>query len=144
MTEELIRALARLEVLIGNLGKSIDSAKVELKTIAPRLDTLTAEVRGASERVHRIANVMQALTNETAELAQAKVAFDKALDDFTIEARARAREFELTQKAFDTALTIVEGRVRQMRDDMADAVAASEEGAAPEEEASGVIDKPRM
>lgn len=140
--DAVVRAIATLEVSLGAIVKTQESIKGELKLLAPRYDTLTAEVREVARLVHRQGNMVQLLTNETSELAQAKVAFEDALKDIRTESAARALEFTRTQRAFDMALAVVEGRVRQMRDHVADAlgVADSDSG----DEASGVVDKTKM
>jgi chromosome segregation ATPase len=127
--DQFVRIAAELKV-------SIDGMKAELRTVAPRLDTLTAEVKALGEKLHRNSNALQALADEKLELQAARVAFEGALKEMRIDTKARALEFERTQKEFAHALEVVEGRVRQMRDDMADAIAAANE------EASGV--KQRM
>lgn len=126
--------------IAAELKVSIDSIKSELKTVSPRLDTLTAEVKKLSDKVHVNSNVVQAIVDEKLELVQARVAFEKALENFRLESGHRALEFERTQNEFAHALALVEGRVRQMRDDMADAIAESE--AERPDETSGV--KTRM
>jgi hypothetical protein len=134
--DELVRVVAELKVSLDAIVKTQESIKGDLRKIAPRLDTLTASVDECGRLVHHQAGVIQALTNETAEVSQARIAFEKALEHFKIDATKRALEFERTQREFGLALELVEGRVRQMRDDMADAIAAANE------EASGV--KTRM
>jgi hypothetical protein len=142
MSDAVTRALMRVENALRVVGKDVESAKGEMRLIAPRLDTLIAEVREAARLVHRQGNMVQILTLEASDLGEAKTAFEEALKDFRGDKAARELEFERTQNAFDSALALVDGRVQQMRDDMRDALAAAEEATA-EEEASGVIDKPR-
>lgn len=137
--DDVVRAIATLEVSIGGIAKGQESIKIELKTIAPRLDTLSADVSKLAKRVHDFANVITVLTDETAELAQAKNAFEKALADFRLDTEVRARELEHTQSALEHALSLAESRLRTVRDEVADMSASLRE-----DESSGVIDKPRM
>jgi len=132
-----------MENALRTIGKDVESAKGEVRLIAPRLDTLIAEVHEAARLVHLQGNMVQILTLETSDLGQSKTAFEEALKDFRGDKAARELEFERTQKAFNSALAFIEGRAKQMRDDMRDALRAAEEATA-EEEAAGVIDKPRM
>jgi len=61
----LVRAIARLETAVANLARNVESTKSELRLIAPRLDTLVAEVRDARRLVHRQGNFIQVLATAT-------------------------------------------------------------------------------
>jgi methyl-accepting chemotaxis protein len=87
----VIQAFSRLETAVRESLKNQETFKGELRTIAPRLDTLVAEVREAARLVHRQSNATQA-----AALAMSDVA---------------------------AALSLLENRVRQLRDVAADGAA---------------------
>jgi len=89
----ILQAIARLETRVIEGTKDVAAIKGELRKIAPRLDTVSAEVHEAARLVHLQANIAQA-----AALAAADVA---------------------------AALSLLEGRVRQLRDVTADEHAAA-------------------
>jgi uncharacterized coiled-coil DUF342 family protein len=66
----IMRALARLELRMLEVIKGVDGIKGELRTLTPRIDTLTAEVREAARRVHQQANAIQKLLHEATELVE--------------------------------------------------------------------------
>lgn len=87
----LLQALSRLETRVLEVIKNQEAFKGELRTLAPRLDTLIAEVHEAGRLVHRQGNAVQAFALEAAEVSR--------------------------------ALGMVEGRLRQVRDSIADELA---------------------
>ena len=66
----ILQAIARLETKVIDGGKDVAAIKGELRKIAPRLDTLSAEVHEVARLVHRHAEVTQGLTNEAAEVVR--------------------------------------------------------------------------
>jgi hypothetical protein len=131
--DRVVRAIATLEVSIERVAKNQESLKLELKTIVPRLDTLTAEVRAAGARVHDMGNIVVRLINESAELFQAKIAFEKALGDFETLTKARTVELHRGQELIERVLSVLEARVSLLRDEVADMAV---------EERSGLMTKP--
>lgn len=117
--EQIFHAIASLETKIDALLGKQENAGAELKTLAERID--------------RMNNLVTTLIDETGALHQAQITMERALDIFELDMKARALEMRRTQAEFDHALGVLEGRVRHMRDDLADVVS---------EERSGVISSP--
>lgn len=137
-SDSYIRTLAGLEVTLQKLAKGQDDIKAQLKTIAPRLDTLAAEVRENGRLIHHQAKIFNTLTNETSDLHQARVALEKLTEDIRVDSAARALVLERAINGLGKDLEFTDDRVRRLRDKVADALGPEEEGA------SGVMDKPRM
>lgn len=136
--DQFFHAVAELSTKLETVAANQTAFKVELRTIVPRLDTMTSEIDKLGERVHANNNIMVKLLDETGCLHQAQVTLERALEMFEVDMKARAIELRRTQASFDHALEILEARVRSMRDELADAAAA----AAVSEERSGVISSP--
>jgi hypothetical protein len=105
--DDLMRAIAMLEASLGYIGEA--------------QSRLAHEVHEMAKLVEHHTKALETLTNESSALEQARTVFEQGFEDFRIESAARACEFERTQKMFAHALELVEGRVRQMRDELADA-----------------------
>lgn len=120
--DQIFHAIASLETKIDALLGKQQSFGTELKTIVPRLDVLAVEVNQLGERIHRTNNLVTTLVDETGCLHQAQITMERALEIFELDMKARAIEMRRTQAAFDHALEVLEGRVRHMRDGLADIV----------------------
>jgi chromosome segregation ATPase len=135
--DEIYRLVASLDVKLDKIVSTQEAMKAEIKTIPPRLDTLTREIDQLGERVHRGNNVVQALTDETGSLHQTQLTLERALAVFELDMKVKQIGLERTQKLFEHALEMLEGRVRQMRDDLADVVSEERSGVIPSPNSSG-------
>lgn len=139
-SDAYIRTLAGIEITLEQIAKDQASIKGELGRITPQLDRLAAEVRECTRLVHHQARVIERLTNETSELVQTRIILEKTISDLKIDAASRALDLERAIAALTKDQEFQAGRLRRLRDDVADHVSAE----AGDEGPSGIMDKQRM
>lgn len=141
--EQIYRAVASLEVSLGKIAKNQAEFKLELRTVAPRIDavgarvdTLAAEIGQLAERVHRTNNIVQILIDEGNQLHQAQATLNRALDVVQTQFKERTYQLEDAHGTVEKMLEVVEGRVRQLRNDFIDANAATGQHTIPVDRSS--------
>ncbi len=125
--DQFYRAVATLEVGIEKIASNQQTFKLELMTMAPRvdglgtrIDVLAAEVKKMTERIHANNNLMVQALDETAALHQAQITLKRALDFFEDEVRSKAKGLERTQTTLEMMIEILESRVAVVRNAVAD------------------------
>lgn len=126
-SDEFVRAVARLEVGIGKLVESQRVTRDEVKALGGKIDTLSARVDGLAERVHRTNNLAQRFDEQYEILQRSQETMDRAVDFFEVTTKARAFEFERSLAAINAAVQVLEGRMRHVRDEVADLRAGESE-----------------
>jgi chromosome segregation ATPase len=121
--EQFYRAVAGLELAFERVSRNQESLKIEVKTIAPRLDslgtrndTLAAELGRLSERVHRANNLVEKAIGEAARVHEEHNALDRAIDHFENELHARTGTLARAQNTLESMVEVLETRVQRLRD----------------------------
>jgi len=131
VSDAAIRLVATIETTLQNLVDSQKALKAEVVTAlevnSAKIAELSARVDGLGKKVHKTNNISMRLTNEAAELHQAQLTLERALDFFETQMKAKAQELERSQLEQGRTLEHVETRVRHLRDEVADVVGKDEE-----------------
>ncbi len=125
--EEVLHLVATLQTTLEHVAHNQASTKVELSTITPRIDELSAkisvlaaEVRATGERVHRFGNLMVPLIDEAGILHHATITLERAIELASHDVEVRT--------ALERMLDTVETRIGRWRDELADVRAGEKDG----------------
>lgn len=135
VSDEAVRLVATIETTLNKLVEAQKSLKVDLRTElranSAKIAELAARVDGLAEKVHATNNISMRLTDQAAELHQAQLTLERALDFFETQMKAKAQALERNQLDHGRAIEVVETRVRHLRDEVADVVAGDGEDEKP-------------
>lgn len=118
--DELVRLVASLQAPLERLVSSERVTRDEIKALARKLDGFDSRIDQLAERVHRSSNIAQALNEQLELSARSQEALDRALEVFESLAKAKVIELERAHDALERTVAILEGRLRHVRDEVAD------------------------